>query len=105
MLWRLKVIATCLVTLGISLPNIARAETQINIQARKVGSQGGSGYITFDPQYVSGCNYQNIYFDLSSDAGKAYFATALSAYLAGKPISRIDYSVANGNCTATLIEI
>ena len=63
------------------------------------------GYIIFTTPPVASCAYSNIYFDITNDTGKAYLAIAMSAYTAGKPISRIDYTKGtDGICTPSLIE-
>lgn len=76
----------------------------------KLGTQFGSAYIAFSPalSLPGGCLFDIVYIaDLSTAAGKAYYATLLTAYSQGKPVSRVDYNNASsgGQCFVTLIEV
>ena len=76
----------------------------------KLGTQFGSAYIAFTPalSLAGGCLFDIVYIaDLSTAAGKAYYATLLTAYSQGKPVSRVDYNNASagGQCFVTLIEV
>ena len=76
----------------------------------KLGTQFGSAYIAFTPalSLPGGCLFDIVYIaDLSTAAGKAYYATLLTAYSQGKPVSRVDYNNASsgGQCFVTLIEV
>lgn len=52
------------------------------------------------------CDWSNVYLDITSDAGRTYFAVLLIAYASGRPISRIDYTeAADGTCTVDLVEM
>ena len=79
----------------------------------KIGTQNGSAYIAVSPalSIAGGCLFDIVYIsgtsDLTTAAGKAYYATLLTAYSQGKPISRLDYANASsGNqCFVSLIEV
>ena len=79
----------------------------------KIGTQNGSAYIAVSPalSIAGGCLFDIVYIsgasDLTSAAGKAYYATLLTAYSQGKPISRLDYfNASSGNqCFVSLIEV
>lgn len=87
-------------------PTLALAQTDYAKPIQHVGVQGNMGYIIFTTPPSAGCLNNDVYFDVTSDAGKGYFATAMSAYMAGKPVSRIDYTKgSDGICTPSLIEL
>ena len=76
----------------------------------KIGAQFGSAYIAFSPalSIAGGCLFDIVYIqDLSTAAGKSYYATLLTAYSQGKPVARVDYanSTAGGQCFMTLVEV
>ena len=72
----------------------------------RVGSQSGNGYVSFTVPPNEVCNWGNIYFDMSTDAGRSYYALLLSAKAAERPLSRVDYNkAADGTCTMTLVEM
>jgi len=55
---------------------------------------------------TAGCNWNNVYLNISTDTGKSYFALLMTAYVAGKPISRMDYTKdAAGTCIVDLVEM
>lgn len=86
--------------------------TDTNKTLTRIGTQQGQAYITLSPQLTIGpqlfCLGDLIYIpDLSTAINKAYYATLLTAYSQGKPLSRIDYyNVGSGTqCFLTLIEV
>lgn len=87
------------------LPSAASATTDSNRSIAHVGAQGSSGYITLTTATSVTCTYNNLYFDLTTDAGKSYMAIAMTAWSAGRPISRIDYTVSGGVCNVQLLEL
>ena len=88
----------------------AASGTDLNRTIVKIGAQFGSAYIAFSPalSIVGGCLFDIVYIqDLSTAAGKSYYATLLTAYSQGKPVSRVDYSNSStgGQCFMTLVEV
>lgn len=89
-----------------ALSGPAVATTELNKTIVHVGAQWNLGYVLFSVLPSAGCNYNNIYLDTSTDAGKAQFTVLLSAYTSGRPISRIDYTKGtDGTCTVDLVEM
>ena len=87
-------------------PRVAFADTEeTNQTILHVGVQGSTGYILLATPPTGGCAYNALYFDLTTDAGKAYLSTALTAHASNASISRIDYSIASGTCNVTLLEM
>lgn len=71
----------------------------------RLGMQGTTGYVSFVEPLRQNCLWGNIYI---APERKAMFAQLLAAKLAGKRLSRIDYSQPGGNgtqCNADLVEI
>lgn len=84
----------------------AMATTEYNKAIGHVGAQGGNGYVTFSVAPTAGCNWGNVYLDITTDQGKACFSVLLTAYSSNRPISRIDYTKAtDGTCTVDLVEM
>jgi hypothetical protein len=85
----------------------AMGATESSKMISHVGVQGGAiGYVIFAVPPTQGCAYNNIYFDVSTDTGKAYYALLLSAKSGNVPVSRIDFTKdAAGTCTANLVEM
>ena len=90
------------------------AATDFNKTILKIGAQGTVAYIQLSPALTIGpagtCQYDIIYVaDTTTASGKAYFATLLTAYSQGKPLSRVDYlnagGVAGNVCNLTLVEV
>ena len=89
--------------------------TDLNRTITKIGTQqAGSAifaYIFVSPalSIAGGCQGGDIIYisDLSSAPGKTFYATLLTAYSQGKPLSRVDYgnSVTAGLCLVTLLEV
>jgi len=92
-------IAACAVA-----PTVARAITDENLRIKNVGVQENTGYVRFETPTSVACAYGVVYFDLGTDGGRSILATVMSAHLAGKPLSRIDYALVGGNCNASLVE-
>ncbi len=89
-----------------ALSDPAAATTELNKSISHVGAQGPLGYVIFSVPPSAGCNWGNVYLDITTDAGKAYFSVLLTAYTSGRPISRIDYTKGtDGTCTAGLVEM
>ena len=88
--------------LGIAYP--ASAENDSNLTVTTAGSQSGSyAYIIVSPGTTGSCG-NIIYMDITTDAGRAMYATALTARVTGRAISRVDYTVSVGNvCYASLL--
>ena len=76
----------------------------------KIGTQAGTAYLSLSPALTiaGGCLFDLVYIsDLSTPSGKAFYATLLTAYSQGKPLSRVDYAnAASGQqCFITLVEV
>ena len=83
----------------------AYATTENNKTVAHVGAQGNNGYVTFTVAPAGGCAFGNLYFDVSTESGKIYYATLLTAYSTGRPISRVDYTNTAGTCKIDLLEV
>src|SRR5450759_3254613 len=90
----------------------ALTATDFNKTIVRIGTQSGAAYIALSPALTIGasgtCLYDLVYVaDLSTAAGKAFYATLLTAYSQGKPLSRVDYSNAGAGtvCFISLIEV
>lgn len=89
------------------------AATDFNKTIVKIGAQGTVAYIQLSPALTIGpagtCQYDIIYVaDTTTASGKAYYATLLTAYSQGKPLSRVDYvnvGAPGTVCNLTLVEI
>ncbi len=84
--------------------------TDNNKTITKIGVQGNIAYISVTPAITlsGGCLFNILYVgDITTASGKAFYATLLTAYSQGKPLSRVDYS--NGGtgqqCFVTLLEV
>ncbi|WP_334186005.1 hypothetical protein [Novosphingobium sp.] len=85
-------------------PTVAQAITDVNLRIKNVGVQENTGYVRFETPTSATCAYGVVYFDLSTDGGRSILASVMSAHLAGKSLSRIDYALVGGNCNASLVE-
>ena len=89
----------------------AASATDLNKTITRLGAQSGFAYFVVSPALTiaGGCSGGDIVYiaDLSTAAGKSYYATLLTAYSQGKPISRVDYgnSAPGGLCLITLLEV
>jgi hypothetical protein len=82
------------------------ATSEYNKAISHVGAQGTNGYVIFAAPPTAGCNWGNVYLNITTDSGRAYYALLLSAYASNRPISRIDYTrAADGTCTVDLVEM
>jgi len=97
-----KLPVATLLALCVSAP--AAATTEYNKTISRVGAQGSNGYVVFTVPPTGSCSYGNVYLNIGTDAGKAYYSLLLTAYAQGRPISRIDYTNTAGTCTVDLIE-
>lgn len=91
-------------------PSFAVNSTDLNRTISKIGTQNGNAYFSVSPALAitGGCLFDIIYIiDLSTAASKAYYATLLTAYSQGKPLTRIDYGNSSnaGQCFLTLVEV
>lgn len=112
-MWRFKFLhklrlALCM--LGI-MPAIANAVTDFGIQIDRLGIQGTGdafvyyfGFMPATPLSFN-CAWGVIYIDGRSASAKSMYNQLLAMKMAGKKISRLEYSVVNGDqCYALLIE-
>ena len=89
----------------------AFAVTQSNMTINMLGvntATSGKAYVGFVEPLSITCSYDLVYISLSTDGGKAAYATLLSAKMSDKKISRIDYAIdpANGvACLASIIAV
>jgi hypothetical protein len=88
----------------------AVSATDTNKTIVRIGTQVTQAYIELSPALTiaGGCLFGLVYVANTSTAeGKAYYATLLTAYSQGKPLSRVDYanSASGGQCFVTLLEI
>lgn len=84
----------------------AMATSEYNKSIAHVGTQGSTAYVIFTVAPSAGCNYSDIYLDLTTDAGKASYSLLITAYSSSRPISRVDYTKAtDGTCTLDLVEM
>lgn len=83
----------------------AEAVTENNKNISYLGVQDGNIYVAFVESLSTTCAFNNLYVSNSTDKGKAIYATLLSACMAGKLITRIDYTVTSGTCYIDLVQI
>ena len=110
-----KIISIAVATFALLSAGSAFAASAVDTNRTivRIGTQNGVAYIAVSPalSITGGCLYDIVYIagisDLTTAAGKAFYATLLTAYSQGKPISRLDYSNAStgGQCFVSLIEV
>ena len=108
-----KLIAAVFASVVALSASSAFAATDFNKTITKIGAQNGVAYISVSPALTIGaagtCQFDIVYVaDISTPAGKSYFATLLTAYSQGKPLSRIDYfnvGAAGTTCNLNLVEV
>ena len=81
-----------------------------NKTVTRIGVQGNVAYIAISPAIAltGGCLFDILYIpDTSIASGKALYATLLTAYSQGKPLSRVDYfnGGAGQQCFISLLEV
>lgn len=83
---------------------------EANKTIARIGVQGNIAYIAVTPAIAvsGGCLFDILYIgDISTANGKSLYATLLTAYSQGKPLSRVDYF--NGGtgqqCFISLLEV
>lgn len=101
---RVKIVLMASIAACAVVPSGAQAITDENLRIENVGVQENTGYVRFETPTSTTCAYGVVYFDLSTDGGRSIFATVMSAHLAGKSLSRIDYALVEGKCNASLAE-
>ena len=108
-----KLIAVAISLIVTLAASSAFGATDFNKTIVKIGAQGNVAYIQLSPALTIGvagtCQYDIIYeADITTASGKAYYATLLTAYSQGKPLSRVDYlnvGVPGTVCNLTLVEV
>ncbi len=101
---RAIILGFCIASL--SFASNAYAETQGPLTIAYVGTQGDMGYAAFTTPFSQACNWNNVYFSLADDAGKAALSVLLTAHASGRPISRIDYTRdSQGQCWLDLVQL
>jgi hypothetical protein len=84
----------------------ALATTDTGRFVDRLGIQGGQAYFSVSPGLSVGCLFSNVYFDISTEAGRSTFAQLQAAKIFGIGLSRIDYTqVSNGQCNLDLVEV
>jgi hypothetical protein len=101
---RHKYIAMAIIFCGL-LGGPASAISEYNKAIAHVGAQSSNGYVTFTVPPAGSCSFGNIYLNLTTDSGKAYYALLMTAYMGGRPVSRVDYTNTAGTCTIDLVEM
>ena len=103
---RMLLISVAVCSLNLLIVPAAGAATQGPLTIQAVGTQGGIGYVAFTTPFTEICNWNNAYFNLTTDAGKATLSVLLTAHASGRPITRIDYSKDNqGTCWIDLVQL
>lgn len=97
-------IAVFIISLGL-LSGPASAISEYNKAIAHVGAQSSNGYVIFVAPPTGGCSFGNVYLNITTDSGKAYYSLLLTAYAAGRSISRVDYTNTAGTCTIDLVEM
>lgn len=91
------------------LPGMAVAQqnsySEPNKTVQFVGVQGNSGYVSFTTPMTAGCAYDNVYFDITTDAGKAELSVILTARASNRPLGRVDYTVSSGLCYVAIVQL
>jgi hypothetical protein len=103
---RMLLISVAVCSLNLLIVPAAGAVTQGPLTIQAVGTQGGIGYVAFTTPFTETCIWNNVYFNLTTDAGKATLSVLLTAHASGRPITRIDYSKDNqGQCWIDLVQL
>ncbi len=100
-----KALTGFFVTIAATLATPAFATIEFNKVVAHLGTQDSFAYVVFAVPPTGSCAYNNVYIDLTTDKGKAAYATVLTAYVAGLTVSRVDYTNTSGTCYVNLIEI
>jgi hypothetical protein len=84
----------------------AWADTETNKTIDRVGVSGNLAYFTAVEGFAAACDSEAMQVDLGTPAGRALYATVLTAKATNRKLSRIDFSVdaATGACVVTLAE-
>jgi hypothetical protein len=89
---------------ALAVEDLNRTVDRLGTQAG--GASGHVAYISALEGWSGSCAFGVVYLDLNTVWGRAAYASALAAKLAGKRLSRVTYDVGSGfTCTATLIEV
>jgi hypothetical protein len=101
----MKKLSAVLFASALSLPISVYAASDTNRTLTSVGVQGTFAYLTVTPAFSLSCLYGVAYVDLSTSYGKYLYAQIISAYSAGLPTKRIDYTNAGDNtrCNISLV--
>ena len=107
-----KLITVCFALLvSLSTSSVFAGNTvEFNRTITKIGVQGNVAYIAVSPALAlaGGCLFDILYIaDTSISSGKALYATLLTAYSQGKPLSRVDYfnATSGTQCFVSLLEV
>jgi hypothetical protein len=100
------VCAACLVWLGLMAGAPAFADTETNKTIDRIGVSGNLAYFTTVEGFAAPCASAAMQIDLGTPAGRALYATVLTAKATNRKLSRIDFSVdaGSGACIVTLAE-
>lgn len=92
--------------LFMSLASEVGAARQDQLTILRVGTQGDWGYVAFTVPLVEACQWDNIYFLVNEDSGKAALSLLLTARVSGQTVARVDYTRSNtGRCMLDLVQL
>jgi len=101
-----RILQISAIVTAIAVPAAAGAVTQGPLTIAAVGSHGPTGYVTFTTPLAESCMWNNVYFSVNDYAGQATLSILMTAHVAGRPLTRIDYAKdAQGMCWITLAQI
>jgi len=105
----MSILKRLLLTAAFFSSTLALAVSESNKTIIALGSQGNMAYVSLSPALTTSCPYNILYVaDLNTAAGKATYATLLTAYTSGGALGRIDYypNAAQGNrCDIYIVEV
>jgi propanediol dehydratase small subunit len=98
--------AASLLWLGLMAGAPAFADTETNKTIDRIGVSGNLAYFTTIEGLAVPCASAAMQIDLGTPAGRALYATVLTAKATNRKLSRIDFSVdaGTGACIVTLAE-
>lgn len=100
--WKPAIFGVC----AIVMFSEAYAQIDYDKTVDRLGIQGAQAYFSVSEGLSLNCLYGNIYLSLSSPEGRVAYAQILSAKLAGKKLSRVDYEQsADSQCSLSLVEM
>jgi len=99
-------LAVALPALFLSLASEAIAARQDNVTIYILGTHDNWGYVSFTEPLTETCNWNNIYFRIDEDSGKAAMSILLTAHASGRTLTRVDYTKdSTGRCILDLAQL